>query len=85
MSTKPRNPRYFPKMKVRGARRRLIAPFQRMAGSFDRLGEAFRDVGRLAEEATRAFKAAFPPAPTTQLETDGRTVYVVRDTEAGDA
>lgn len=37
----PRNPRYFPKMKVRGARRRRLATFQRIAGSFDRLqGEA---------------------------------------------
>jgi hypothetical protein len=70
MSTKPRNPRYFPKMKVRGARRRLIAPFQRTAGSFDRLGESFRDVGRLAEEATRAFKVAFPPEPGINTAAD---------------
>ena len=37
---KPRNPRYFPKMKVRGARRRKIAGFQRMVGAFDRLADA---------------------------------------------
>lgn len=36
MST-PRTPRYFPRMKVRGARRRRIAPLQRIAGAFDRL------------------------------------------------
>jgi len=35
--SKPRNPRYFPHMKVRGARRRRIAPIQRMAGAFDSL------------------------------------------------
>ena len=28
MSTNPRNPRYFPRMKVRGARRRALAPWQ---------------------------------------------------------
>lgn len=33
----PRNPRYFPAMKVRGARRRRLAPVQRMTGAFDRL------------------------------------------------
>lgn len=37
MSTKPRNPQYFPRMKVRGARRKQLAPFQRAAGAFDRL------------------------------------------------
>lgn len=40
MSTKPRNPRYFPRMKVRGAARKHQAPFQKLAGSFDRLGIA---------------------------------------------
>lgn len=40
MSTNPRNPRYFPRMKVRGARRRWMAPVQRLGGSFDRLGDA---------------------------------------------
>lgn len=40
MSTKPRNPRYFPKMKVRGKRRRKIAPFQRLAWHFDAMGAA---------------------------------------------
>lgn len=36
--TKPRNPRYFPRMKVRGARRRRIAGIQSVTGFFDRLG-----------------------------------------------
>jgi len=40
---KPRNPRYFPKMKVRGARRRRIAGFQRMMGAFDGLSLAAVD------------------------------------------
>lgn len=35
MSTRPRNPHYFPRMKVRGARRRRLAPMQRISGSFD--------------------------------------------------
>lgn len=37
---KPRNPRYFPKMKVRGARRKRLAPFQRMTRQFELLNEA---------------------------------------------
>lgn len=44
MSTKPRTPRYFPKMKVRGAKRRQIAPYQRLAGSFDRMVVATSDI-----------------------------------------
>jgi hypothetical protein len=35
---KPRNPRYFPRMKVRGARRRDRAMFQLLAGAFDEMG-----------------------------------------------
>jgi hypothetical protein len=38
--SKPRNPRYFPRMKVRGAQRRRQAPLQRMAGAFDQLSAA---------------------------------------------
>jgi hypothetical protein len=41
MSARPRNPRYFPRMKVRGAQRRHLAPMQRLARSFDALGSAF--------------------------------------------
>lgn len=33
--SKPRNPRYFPRMKVRGASRRMVAPYQRAARGFD--------------------------------------------------
>ena len=43
MSGMKRTPRYFPAMKVRGARRRKIAPYQFMAGGFDRVGIAARD------------------------------------------
>jgi hypothetical protein len=46
MSQKPRNPRYFPKMKVRGARRRDLAPWQRMYRRFDVMGESFAEVAR---------------------------------------
>lgn len=59
MSTKPRNPRYFPKMKVRGARRRQLAPWQRWAAHIDRIGFAFQDLGRAAEGSAKAIKA-FP-------------------------
>lgn len=34
---KPRNPYYFPRMKVRGARRRELAYWQRLGGSFNRV------------------------------------------------
>lgn len=37
----PRTPRYFPRIKVRGARRRRRAPFERLSGSVDRLTAAF--------------------------------------------
>jgi hypothetical protein len=40
MSTNPRNPEFFPRMKVRGARRRRLAPFQAMKGSLRRLSDA---------------------------------------------
>lgn len=50
--SKPRNPRYFPRMKVRGARRRRLAPFQRLQGGFDHLSvvseSAARSMLRLA-------------------------------------
>jgi hypothetical protein len=45
MATNPRNPRYFPHMKVRGARRRRIAGIQRMTGAFDRLGNVTARAG----------------------------------------
>ena len=31
----PRTPQYFPKMKVRGARRRRLAPWQRVCRALD--------------------------------------------------
>lgn len=46
---KPRTSRYFPSMKVRGARRKRVAPFQRAAGSFDRLSVS-------AESAAQSFR-----------------------------
>jgi len=48
----PRTPRYFPHMRVRGARRRRFAPFQRLAGSFDQLAGAFDQLGRASATAT---------------------------------
>lgn len=54
----PRNPRYFPRMKVRGARRKRLAVFQRAAGAFDGLNIVARDAavnldhfGKVAREA----------------------------------
>jgi hypothetical protein len=59
MMGQPRNPRYFPKMKVRGARRQRLAPFQRLAGVFDemtlatkRSAESFRQFVTLLKEKT---------------------------------
>ena len=37
---KPRNPRYYPAMKVRGHRRRKIAPYHRLQGAFDGIAAA---------------------------------------------
>lgn len=37
---KPRNPRYFPAMKVRGHCRRQVAPYQRVQGRFDQIAQA---------------------------------------------
>lgn len=37
MSTRLRKPRYFPRMKVRGARRRDRTDLERMVGAFERV------------------------------------------------
>lgn len=47
---KQRTPQYFPRMKVRGRRRRFLAPYQRMAGAFTSLGEVTRDALEYARE-----------------------------------
>ena len=61
MSNLKRNPRNFPKMKVRGARRRRLAPWQRLAGSFD----ALADSTRVTSQAMMALAVAWRK---TQLE-----------------
>lgn len=53
MSANPRTPRYFPAMKVRGARRNRLAPFQRLAGSFDRMSDAAKRVGESMRELAK--------------------------------
>jgi hypothetical protein len=63
VSNKPRNPRYFPKMKVRGARRRQIAPWQRMAGGIDRMGYAFHEVAHTFADFLKALEATKTDAP----------------------
>jgi hypothetical protein len=46
----PRTPQYFPAMKVRGARRRKIAPIQHVAGAFTRLGIEAKRAGLLLKD-----------------------------------
>lgn len=57
VSQKPRNPRHFPRMKVRGARRRQLAPWHRTAGSIDRMGEALAIAGSQMIQFTKAMNA----------------------------
>jgi len=66
MSTHPRNPAHFPRMKVRGARRRQIAPLQRMVGaaapSFAAAVDALAKLGQagmISGAAFLSFGAAF--------------------------
>lgn len=37
---RPRNPRYYPAMKVRGRRRRQVAPYHRLQVAFDGIATA---------------------------------------------
>ena len=55
MSPRPRNPRYFPTMKVRGARRRRLAPVQLLSGAFDRVFIS-PAVARIAAEMLKSFR-----------------------------
>lgn len=50
----PRTPRYFPNMKVRGKRRRGLAPWQLIYGAFERLALN----GRAAAEQLTALATA---------------------------
>lgn len=63
MSTKPRTPQYFPRMKVRGARRRQLAPWQRTAGAIERMGEALAVAASQMIQYANAVNtfAAIPP------------------------
>lgn len=57
MGTLKRNPRNFPKMKVRGARRRQLATWQRFDRSMDNVARAINyarsTIVRLTEELDR--------------------------------
>jgi len=55
MSTRPRNPRYFPRMKVRGSGRRRLADVQRMVGKqgYRRLFESDQNEWWVAIQAER--------------------------------
>ena len=44
MSNLKRTAWHFPKMRVRGKQRRVLAPYQRLAGSLERMGESARVV-----------------------------------------
>lgn len=54
--TKPRTPEFFPRMKVRGARRRRLAPYQRMRGQFSRLGFTAREALTAMETFSKILK-----------------------------
>jgi len=54
MSTKPRTPRYFPRMKLRGAHRHRRAVWDRLLRGFDGL----RDASVSAAKAIQAFAQA---------------------------
>jgi hypothetical protein len=60
MSNLKRNPRNFPKMKVRGARRRRLAPWQRLAGSFDALADSTHVTGQAIKALTVEWQKAQP-------------------------
>lgn len=68
----PRTPRHFPRMKVRGARRRRDAPWQMIARQYDLFGEACIRVG---EQVMRVGRVVSIPmeawATWSERETDG--------------
>lgn len=51
MSARPRTPRYFPRMKVRGARRRRMAPVHRVQRAFEELARDALAAAVLMREA----------------------------------
>lgn len=66
MSSNPRTPRHFPRMKARGARRRSLAQWQRDQGVFDRIARS----GRLTSDALHRFAQAFIAPPRITLGAD---------------
>lgn len=54
--SRPRNPRYFPRMKVRGARRRKLAPYQRVYGAFDEMAASSAKVARLFDQLAASMR-----------------------------
>lgn len=82
MSTRPRNPRYFPRMKVRGARRRREAPLQRLAGAFVRVGELMAQSAESFAEAFRHLRSVdWAELPATVHQFDGERLETVPSTE----
>ena len=55
--SKPRNPRYFPRMKVRGAKRRRLAPYQRMARVFDQMTTTNAAVARAFDQLAASLRS----------------------------
>lgn len=53
MSTMPRTPRYFPCMKVRGARRRRLAPLHRLQRQADFVAVAIQTIRGAFEGCAR--------------------------------
>jgi len=71
MSTRSRTPEHYPRMKVRGARRRYLAPFQRMTGSFRFMVAEFANFKAALVEANRIIAAAVPQfTPITEEKED---------------
>lgn len=63
----PRTPEFFPRMKVRGARRRRLAPWQRAAGSMRRFGWVLQEVTIAAWETGETLNKFARTAGTHRL------------------
>ena len=64
MSSKPRTPEYFPRMKVRGGRRRALTKWARYRMAVAQIGAAAQAAGiQFAGMAAIFAKLSRPPAP----------------------
>jgi len=65
---KPRTPRYFPKMKVRGARRRDKAVWERLYRKFDHATLTFSDLSNAMTTANQQHMRFLKLVDTTNKE-----------------